>query len=151
MFRDPRICIEGKQRYRTVFWSLRFHGRIFFRHLYLEVRRIWQPSDGVINMRWTVHGVPRVPWEAEGRFDGISQYKLDSGACAAPARVHEAARVRTPSLFPRHPLAPQMASSTSTASTTSSCETRRWPSPYPCSRTSSRPRPSPWGRPARSS
>lgn len=29
-------------------------------------------------MRWTVHGIPRVPWEAEGVFDGISQYKLDS-------------------------------------------------------------------------
>ena len=29
-------------------------------------------------LRWTVHGVPRVPWEAEGVFDGISEYKLDS-------------------------------------------------------------------------
>lgn len=28
-------------------------------------------------MRWTVHGIPRVPWEAEGTFDGISTYKLD--------------------------------------------------------------------------
>lgn len=43
----------------------------------MEVRRIWQPSDGLICMRWTVHGIPRVPWEAEGLFDGISQYKLD--------------------------------------------------------------------------
>jgi len=24
-----------------------------------------------------VRGVPRVPWEAEGIFDGISEYKLD--------------------------------------------------------------------------
>ena len=29
-------------------------------------------------VRWTVHGIPRVPWEAEGVFDGISEYKLDS-------------------------------------------------------------------------
>ena len=29
-------------------------------------------------LRWTVHGIPRVPWEAEGVFDGISEYKLDS-------------------------------------------------------------------------
>jgi hypothetical protein len=66
------------KNYQLIFWSLRFHGRIFFKSLYVEVRRIWQPSDGVISMRWTVHGVPRVPWEAEGTFDGISTYKLDS-------------------------------------------------------------------------
>lgn len=66
------------KNYQLIFWSLRFHGRIFFKQLYVDVRRIWQPSDGVICMRWTVHGVPRVPWEAEGTFDGISQYKLDS-------------------------------------------------------------------------
>ena len=29
-------------------------------------------------MRWSVHGVPRVPWDAEGIFDGISTFKLDS-------------------------------------------------------------------------
>mmetsp|Transcript_5840 Transcript_5840/g.13420 ORF Transcript_5840/g.13420 Transcript_5840/m.13420 type:complete len:197 (+) Transcript_5840:138-728(+) len=64
--------------YKLLFWSLRFHGRIFFSKLYVEVKRIWQPEDSVIKMRWTVHGVPRVPWEAEGTFDGISTYKLDS-------------------------------------------------------------------------
>lgn len=77
-FRDPRNSFSGMKNYQTIFWSLRFHGRIFFKQLYVEVRRIWQPSDGVISMRWTVHGIPRVPWEAEGTFDGISQYKLDS-------------------------------------------------------------------------
>ncbi len=25
-----------------------------------------------------MHGVPRIPWDAEGIFDGISTYKLDS-------------------------------------------------------------------------
>lgn len=25
-----------------------------------------------------MHGIPRVPWEAEGIFDGVSTYKLDS-------------------------------------------------------------------------
>lgn len=29
-------------------------------------------------MRWSVHGIPRVPWNAEGIFDGISTFKLDS-------------------------------------------------------------------------
>ena len=28
-------------------------------------------------MRWTVHGIPRVPWDAEGIFDGISTFRLD--------------------------------------------------------------------------
>ncbi len=77
VFRDPRNRFEGMKNYKLIFWSLRFHGRIFFSKLYVEVKRIWQPSDDVIKMRWTVHGVPRVPWEAEGVFDGISTYKLD--------------------------------------------------------------------------
>lgn len=37
-------------------------------------------ADGVsvmCSMRWTVHGIPRVPWDAEGVFDGISTFKLD--------------------------------------------------------------------------
>lgn len=28
-------------------------------------------------VRWIVRGVPRVPWEAQGRFEGNSEYKLD--------------------------------------------------------------------------
>lgn len=28
-------------------------------------------------VRWTIHGMPRVPWESRGRFDGTSEYKLD--------------------------------------------------------------------------
>ncbi|KAI8463509.1 MAG: hypothetical protein J3K34DRAFT_389018 [Monoraphidium minutum] len=77
VFRDPRNSFQGLKNYKTIFWSLRFHGRIFFTRLYVDVKRIWQTEDGCIRMRWTVHGVPRVPWEAEGIFDGISQYKLD--------------------------------------------------------------------------
>lgn len=78
MFRDPRNSFQGLANYKTIFWSLRFHGRIFFKKLYVDVKRIWQTEDSTIRMRWTVHGVPRVPWEAEGTFDGISQYKLDN-------------------------------------------------------------------------
>ena len=29
-------------------------------------------------IRWIVHGIPRVPWDSQGRFDGTSEYKLDS-------------------------------------------------------------------------
>ncbi|GLI62674.1 hypothetical protein VaNZ11_005350 [Volvox africanus] len=78
VFRDPRNCFKGMKNYQLIFWSLRFHGKIFFKTLYVDVKRIWQPEDGIIKMRWTVHGIPRVPWEAEGTFDGISTYRLDS-------------------------------------------------------------------------
>lgn len=80
VFRDPRNKFEGLRNYRIIFWSLRFHGKLFFSRLYVEVKRVWQPANDrqTIKMRWTVHGVPRVPWEAEGLFDGVSTYKLDS-------------------------------------------------------------------------
>ncbi|KAG2431848.1 hypothetical protein HXX76_009341 [Chlamydomonas incerta] len=78
VFRDPRNTVKGMKNYQLIFWSLRFHGKLFFNKLYVDVKRIWQPEDSVIKMRWTVHGIPRVPWEAEGTFDGISTYRLDS-------------------------------------------------------------------------
>ncbi len=31
----------------------------------------------VCRMRWTVRGIPRVPWNAEGVFDGVSTFRLD--------------------------------------------------------------------------
>lgn len=77
VFRDPRNVFRGIKNYRTIFWSLRFHGRIFFRHLYVEICPL-QPGDKEVKMRWKVHGVPRVPWETEGTFNGISTFRLDS-------------------------------------------------------------------------
>ncbi|DBB07213.1 hypothetical protein WJX77_006773 [Trebouxia sp. C0004] len=77
VFTDSRNVFHGKKNYRTIFWSLRFHGRLFFSRLTVNVLRIWQPNENAIRLRWTVRGVPRVPWEAEGIFDGISEYKLD--------------------------------------------------------------------------
>jgi hypothetical protein len=84
IFRDPKNMFQGKKDYKTIFWSLRFHGQLFFRMLYVDVQRIWESPENVkdagtvLKMRWTVHGVPRVPWEAEGIFDGISTFKVDS-------------------------------------------------------------------------
>lgn len=43
----------------------------------VEVKRVWQTDDSKIQMRWQVRGTPRVPWKAEGIFDGVSMYKLD--------------------------------------------------------------------------
>lgn len=67
----------GIENYKSIFWALRFHGRIFFKALWVEMSSVWQPVENVIMVRWTVHGIPRVPWESCGRFDGTSAYKLD--------------------------------------------------------------------------
>lgn len=76
-FRDPMNTFCGKDNYKLIFWALRFHGRIFFKALWVDIVRVWQPTDKVIMVRWTVRGIPRVPWEAQGHFDGTSEYKLD--------------------------------------------------------------------------
>ncbi|PON33942.1 NTF2-like domain containing protein [Parasponia andersonii] len=76
-FKDPLNTFTGIENYKLIFWALRFHGRILFREISLEVYRIWQPSENVILIRWNLKGVPRVPWEAKGQFQGTSRYKLD--------------------------------------------------------------------------
>lgn len=76
-FTDPLNTFHGIENYKLFFWALRFHGRIFFKAIWVDVVRVWQPSDRIILLRWTVRGIPRVPWETEGRFDGTSKYKLD--------------------------------------------------------------------------
>lgn len=76
-FLDPLNTFTGIENYKLIFWALRFHGRILFREISVDVLRIWQPSENMILMRWNLRGVPRVPWEAKGEFQGTSRYKLD--------------------------------------------------------------------------
>ncbi|KAI3851674.1 hypothetical protein MKX03_022319 [Papaver bracteatum] len=76
-FIDPLNTFTGMEKYKLIFWALRFHGRVLFREISLEVLRVWQPSENVILIRWNLKGVPRVPWEASGQFQGTSKYKLD--------------------------------------------------------------------------
>uniref|UniRef100_A0A5B6ZH78 NTF2-like domain-containing protein n=1 Tax=Davidia involucrata TaxID=16924 RepID=A0A5B6ZH78_DAVIN len=76
-FLDPLNTFTGIEKYKLIFWALRFHGKILFREISLEVFRVWQPSENVILIRWNLRGVPRVPWEAKGQFQGTSRYKLD--------------------------------------------------------------------------
>lgn len=76
-FTDPLNTFTGIEKYKLIFWALRFHGKILFRDISLEVLRIWQPSENVILIRWNLKGVPRVPWETKGQFQGTSRYKLD--------------------------------------------------------------------------
>ncbi|KAK9156151.1 hypothetical protein Sjap_003631 [Stephania japonica] len=76
-FIDPLNTFTGIEKYKLIFWALRFHGRILFREISLEIFRVWQPSENIILIRWNLKGVPRVPWEAKGQFQGTSRYKLD--------------------------------------------------------------------------
>ena len=76
-FKDPLNTFSGIEKYKLMFWALRFHGKILFREIVLDVYRIWQPSVNEILIRWNLRGVPRVPWEAKGEFQGTSRYKVD--------------------------------------------------------------------------
>ncbi len=76
VFTDGRLEFQGLKNYKIVFWSLRFHGKLFFRHTNVDILRIWQPEDYQIKMRWKIVGIPRVG-DMEGVIDGISTYKLD--------------------------------------------------------------------------
>lgn len=76
-FKDPLNTFMGIDNYKTIFGALRFNGRIFFKALWIDIISMWQPAEEVIMVRWTVHGISRVPWQSRGRFDATSEYKLD--------------------------------------------------------------------------
>ncbi|XP_027352333.1 uncharacterized protein LOC113863106 [Abrus precatorius] len=96
VFKDPLNTFTGIENYKSIFWALRFHGRIFFKALWIDLTSVWQPVENVIMVRWTVHGVPRVPWESRGRFDGTSEYKLDKNGKIFEHRVHNVALNKPP-------------------------------------------------------
>nr|DAD19095.1 TPA_asm: hypothetical protein HUJ06_020558 [Nelumbo nucifera] len=87
VFKDPFNAFIGIENYKAIFWALRFHGKIFFKALWVDILSVWQPIDSVIMVRWTVQGIPRVPWESRGRFDGTSEYKLDKNGKIFEHRV----------------------------------------------------------------
>ncbi|KAL2490307.1 Uncharacterized protein Adt_25935 [Abeliophyllum distichum] len=91
VFKDPLNKFVGIENYKSIFWALRFHGRIFFRALSVDIISVWQPVENMIMVRWSVHGVLRVPWESRGRFDGTSEYKLDKNGKIYEHRVHNIA------------------------------------------------------------
>ena len=68
----------------------------------VDVKRIWQPEPNRISLRWQFHGIPRIPWEVQGVFDGVSQFKLDRSACLCegpPSCVHSPSAVRGLCMF----------------------------------------------------
>jgi len=86
-FRDPVNRFRGKFNYRIIFWTLRFHGRLFFTELFFDLHTIepicrdvpWNVPT-TIRADWTVRGTLRVPWKAKLFFNGYSIYTLNEDA-----------------------------------------------------------------------
>ncbi|KAL5989186.1 hypothetical protein ACLOJK_010076 [Asimina triloba] len=99
VFKDPLNTFAGISNYKHIFWALRFHGRILFKALWIDIISVWQPMENLIMIRWTVYGIPRVPWESVGRFDGTSEYKLDKDGKIYEHRVDNIALNSPPPKF----------------------------------------------------
>ena len=76
-FKDPVNTFKYKFNYRIIFWTLRFHARLFFIQIYFDVHEVYQSAEDTILAKWTVRGVLRVPWKADLLFNGYSTYKLN--------------------------------------------------------------------------
>ncbi|NET00644.1 MAG: DUF2358 domain-containing protein [Sphaerospermopsis sp. SIO1G1] len=77
LFRDPVNKFKGKFNYRIIFWTLRFHGQLFFTEIAFDLHDVSQTDENTILANWTVQGVLRVPWKARIFFNGYSTYKLN--------------------------------------------------------------------------
>jgi hypothetical protein len=85
--RDGRngIMARNMGEYKRVFKIIRIIAAVLFSQSTMEVSRIWSPlgTSGLrkIRVRWSVRGKVRLVGSIgtdEARFDGISEYKLDS-------------------------------------------------------------------------
>ncbi|MDM9582457.1 MULTISPECIES: DUF2358 domain-containing protein [unclassified Nostoc] len=76
-FQDPVNTFKYKFNYRIIFWTLRFHARLFFTQIHFDVHEVYQSAEDTILAKWTVRGVLRVPWKAGLLFNGYSTYKLN--------------------------------------------------------------------------
>lgn len=76
-FTDPINTFHGKLSYRLVYWSLRFHGRLFFTQIDLDLHDVKQVDNNVIEAYWTVKGTLRLPWKPQIHFNGTSNYTIN--------------------------------------------------------------------------
>ena len=76
-FKDPVNRFKWKFNYRIIFWTLRFHARLFFTEIFFDVHDISNPEPDRIFVTWTVRGTLRVPWRSKLLFHGNSTYKLN--------------------------------------------------------------------------
>ena len=77
LFKDPVNKFKGKFNYRIIFWTLRFHGQLFFTELYFDLHEVKPTEPDTILATWTVRGTLRVPWKANIFFNGYSTYKTN--------------------------------------------------------------------------
>jgi hypothetical protein len=77
-FRDPVNTFKGKLNYRIIFWTLRFHARLFFTAIAFDLHSISHPAQDTIFATWTVRGTLRLPWKARLCFNGDSTYTLNA-------------------------------------------------------------------------
>ncbi|NEP58752.1 MAG: DUF2358 domain-containing protein [Symploca sp. SIO2G7] len=75
-FQDPISRFRGKLNYRIIFWTLRFHARLFFLEIYFDVHDVYQQDQDTIKVNWTVRGTLRLPWKPRLFFNGNSTYTL---------------------------------------------------------------------------
>ena len=76
-FQDPVNKFKGKINYRIIFWTLRFHAKLFFTEIHFDLHDVKQTDDDTIMANWTVRGVLRVPWKTSIFFNGYSRYELN--------------------------------------------------------------------------
>lgn len=79
-FQDPVNTFKGKLNYRIIYWTLRFHGRLFFTELHFDLQDVYQTSPNTIRADWTVRGTLRLPWKPPLVFNGYSLYTLNANA-----------------------------------------------------------------------
>jgi len=77
LFQDPISQFKGKLNYRIIFWTLRFHGQLFFTQLYFDVHQMQFLPPQTLRVDWTVRGTLRVPWRAKINFNGYSTYTFN--------------------------------------------------------------------------
>jgi hypothetical protein len=75
-FQDPVNRFKYKFNYRIIFWTLRFHARLFFTEIYFDLHDVKQTSEDIIKAYWTVRGTLRLPWKARVFFNGDSTYSM---------------------------------------------------------------------------
>lgn len=78
-FKDPVNQFKGKLSYRIIFWTLRFHGGLFFTDLHFDLHDVRVEDELVIRADWTVRGTLRLPWRPQLYFNGYSLYTLNTG------------------------------------------------------------------------
>ena len=76
-FQDPVNRFKGKFNYRIIFWTLRFHARLFFTEIYFDLHDVKQTEERIIKAYWTVRGTLRLPWKSRIFFNGDSTYQLN--------------------------------------------------------------------------